>query len=949
MFGKKNHAQQRQDWKPHWALQILQKLWLASFSVIKIVAGAAATVLLICGVCAFVFVGIMGDYLESDILPEADYSLDDYTLDLTSFLYYVDQNGDIQTLQKVYSSNSREWADLEEIPKELIYATVAIEDKRFFEHQGVDWFTTIKACAGMFFGGSTVGGSSLTQQLIKNLTGENSITVQRKVMEIFRAVCVEKSSTKDTIIELYLNTIYMGNRISGVRSAAEYYFGKELESLTTAECASLISITNNPSIFDPYRKAFKDGGKSGAERNRERQEIVLKEMCNQGWISREEYEAALAQEMVFESGVSLEERINTCPNEACLYRDVGGNFRKDGDKYYCPKCGIEVNLAQVSSQGVYSWFTECAIRDFAKALAKRAGAAWNDATKALYMNQIQRGGFHIYTTMDPYVQTQVDEIYGNLNYIPETRSGQQLQSAIVVIDNRTGDVVGYAGGVGEKTVYDGLNRAETALQTGSAIKPLSIYAPAFEMGAINPATIVYDLPLQYNETGVWPNNDNRKFSYTRTIYNAVEDSINGAATNVLDSIGVSYSFEYAKYKFGLSTLVESNVLSDGRVQSDKDYAPLAMGAQTKGVTVRDIATAYATFANNGIYRESRTFTKVYDSNGKIVMDNEKKEERVLGPKTINYLNYCLVNAVKNGTGSTAYFEGTEIGGKTGTTSSKRDRWFCGYTGYYTAAVWCGFDQPEVITLKNGSYNPASYMWKKVMQPLHKNYENKPLYSLEEMVEIAVCKDSGKLAGEACINDVRTTDKFSRVETIYVYPEDVPVETCDKHIMMDVCQGGDGVANPYCYLFSAVENLTPESGYVPTTVLQRGLVKLTQKEINVINKTIFYQLWPEFWGNSYVYQVDESGEGVPFKGFQAIIPEIPIDPTAFTTAAPTTVPETTVLPELWENEEPCKYCTVHNRQAWEDYLLYGPALPDPSDPTEPTDPVADPEQGGAWWN
>ncbi len=930
IFKGREKSDAQQDWQPHPALRVLYKLWMGTFAIIKIALGAVATVVLICGVCAFVFVGILGDYLESDILPSADLNLDDFKLDMTSFLYYVDEEGQIQPLQQIYSDTKRQWVDLEDMPEALIQATVAIEDKRFYEHQGVDWFTTVKACAGMFFGGGTAGGSSLTQQLIKNLTGENSFTVQRKVMEIFRAVCVEKTSSKDDIIELYLNTVYFGNGYNGVRSAAEYYFGKELELLNTAECASLISITNNPSIFDPYRKAFEEGGKTGAERNRERQVIVLKEMCNQGWITKEAYDEAIAYEMVFESGITMDERLNTCPNESCGYRDVAANFVENEGTYYCPKCNTMVVLEQVSNRGVYSWFTETALQDVAKELAEKAGAQWNDATESLYMELIRRSGYHIYTTMDPLVQTYVDEVYGNLDVIPDTMSGQQLQSSIVVIDNRTGDIVALAGGVGEKTDYDAWNRAEAKLQSGSSIKPLSIYAPAFEMNAINPSTIVYDLPLYFNEKGPWPNNDNRKFSYKRTIFEAVEDSVNGVAANTLDNIGISYSYEYAKYKFGLSTLIDSRVLSDGKVQSDKDYGPLAMGAQTLGVTVRDMTAAYAAFANNGVQRESRTFLRVYDSDGNVVIEKDQQSQQIVNEKTVTYMNYCLVNAVNNGTGSGAKLSNMQVAGKTGTTSSGRDRWFCGYTGYYTAAVWCGYDNPEPIKLKDGSYNPASYMWKKVMQPLHQGKRSVPLYDETLMQEVTVCIDSGKLATEDCFHDVRTTATFKRTQNVLVYPEDAPTEYCDKHIAVTYCSGG-GVAHEYCHLFAAAGEILPE-GYPLATITQGALLKITQSEIDDINEVVPYNVWPEFCNNRYVYQVDAQGNPVPFKGFVTGYVFVPVEGEDYNTLL------NPGKPSLPENTLPYAPCPSHNPEAWDAYvqgLPYPvPDIPVAGQPGEP---------------
>ena len=249
-MAKKNKTI-RQEWRPNWLVRIMQFLWGVAMSVIKIAMGGVATVVFIGIICCFVLIGAAGDYLQEDVIPEISFDLDNYNLDQTSFIYFVDSNGNIRDQQKIYTDTDRQWASYEDIPEDLIHAAVAIEDKRFYEHQGVDWITTVKACVKMFFGDASAGGSTITQQLIKNLTKEDSVTVQRKVQEIFRAQIFESGYDKDVIMEWYLNTIFLGKGCYGVKSAARQYFGKELENLTTAECASLISITNNPSWFDP--------------------------------------------------------------------------------------------------------------------------------------------------------------------------------------------------------------------------------------------------------------------------------------------------------------------------------------------------------------------------------------------------------------------------------------------------------------------------------------------------------------------------------------------------------------------------------------------------------------------------------------------------------------------------------------------------------------------------
>ena len=459
MFFKKNKNENRQQWKPHWFFRLLYRLWTLVFTMLKIAAGAAATAILIIVVCMFVFVGILGDYLQEDILPNAamENILSDYEHEQNSYMYYVDGNGEIQLYQNIYAETSSQWAEYKDIPKNLINAAVAIEDHRFYEHQGVDWVTTIKATARMFFGDSSVGGSSITQQLIKNVLlseddSADEVTVQRKVLEIFRAIELEKSYDKETIMEMYLNVIYLGQNCRGVRSAAASYFGKELEKLTLAECASLISITNNPSLFDPYSTevyTYAGEERDGMQRNRYRQEIVLEQMLVQKLITEEEYEEALAQELVLRAGIADEDRLTACGTEGCGYEDIRSTFVLEEDVYYCPSCGNRVNMEEDASREYYSWYAETVLEDVAKAMAEKDGVEWNSTTSRLYTQKIQRGGYHIYTCLDMDVQKKLDSIYTDLSKIPSVYSGQQLQSAMVIIDNSTGDIVALVGGVKE--------------------------------------------------------------------------------------------------------------------------------------------------------------------------------------------------------------------------------------------------------------------------------------------------------------------------------------------------------------------------------------------------------------------------------------------------------------------------------------------------------------------
>ena len=888
----------RQKWKPSWWLQILHKLWMILFTSVKVALGAAITVVLIGVVCCFVLVGVVADYLETDILPTANLVLEDYVLDSPSYIYCVNENGQIEMLQELYASIDWKRTEYEEIPQALIHSAVAIEDKRFFEHQGVDWVTTIKAFANMFFGSETVGGSSITQQLIKNRTQKDSVTVQRKVLEFFQAALLEKNSDKSFIITEYLNSIYLGQGCRGVRSAAETYFGKEVQALTIAECAALITITNNPSLFDPYsEEIFMYDGEmmDGKDRNRHRQLLVLGELYSQGYINQEEYEGALAQEMVFKSGIAEEDKWIICPNEECDYQQIRSTYKEEDGSVYCPKCNTLIELETDASQEVYSYFVDALLEDLARDMAVKDGVVvWNKTVWEEYMDRISRSGYHIYATIDTKVQEAVDRIYKNLDEIPDTISAQQLQSAIVIVDNTTGDIVAMAGGVGTEKEHFGLNRAtHSNLQSGSSIKPLSVYAPGFQQGTLSPASVIKDLPLVYYDGDPYPRNDNKTYTYSRSIYSGIEDSVNAVAAHTLQKTGISYCFNFAKNTFGISTLDKTE---------DMNVAALALGAQYNGVKVRNMACAFATFANNGVYRSGRLYTKVYDSDGNIVMDNVQVSEERLNTKTVDYMGYCLKNAVEYGTGTGADFGTVDIAGKTGSTSSFRDRWFCGYTGYYTAAAWCGYDIPEVIELAGGrSGNSAAMLWKKVMEPLHNELENKPLYNPDNFVETEICLDSGMLATDACRKDPRG----SRVEEVSVYPEDVPAESCTKHVMVSFCKECDCVANKYCKMLAEVGK---------ATLVQKGLVRMTKAEIDEILAVdrSCYDLQDKYTDNRYVYYIKDDGTDGNFKGF-------------------------------YNNKNsgvnaPYLVCTIHDESDWDAYL-------DSVKPPEPVIPDLTPPGGG----
>ncbi len=917
----------RQNWKPGHLWTMLRALWTAAYSVIKVGIAALATVLLITGVCAVVFVGVLADYLEGDILPQAGVQLEGFDLDQPSYVYYLDEAGNIQVLQKLHADIDSDWATYDQIPEAMIHAAISIEDHRFYEHQGVDWFTTIKACISMFVDGDEFGGSSITQQLIKNMllsqdSSADDVTVQRKVLEIFRATQFEKKYDKSVVLEWYLNYIFLGNRSQGVKAAAERYFGKEVEDLTPAECACIISITNNPTIFNPLgEKEIKFEGevKTQAQWNKVRRENTLWTMRNYGYLTEQEYQAALeeSENMVFKNGIDFADRYSTCPNEACGYRGHNDTYVLDGTVYYCPVCQEATTIGEDSSQEVYSWFVDTVINDLTEEMILNAGLEINDDTKKLYRELIAKGGYHIYTTLDMQVQNSVDKIYTNLDEIPTTSSMQQLQSGICIIDNDTGDIVAICGGVGEKTTHLGYNRANVdRLQPGSSIKPLTVYAPAFELGLITPATVVQDMPLYYTEPddvegeitdldlNPYPKNENRKYDYSYNILKGVTTSINGIAINTLHNLGLDTSFNYAKNKFRLNGLVESYTNSNGTVFTDIAYSPLGMGAPTIGVSVRDMAAAFATFANKGVWREARTFTHVYNSSGELVLYNEQESEQILSEKAAEYMNYCLNNAVNEGTGTPAQIEGQMVAGKTGTTDSKRDRWFCGYTSYLTAAIWCGFDQPEVINLTGSNRkNPACRLFYKVMEPLHRDLAYSELFDTTDWEEVLICQDSGMVATQGCIDDIRG----SRVVKAKVHPDDLEkyTQTCSKHIQVEYCSLCKAPANEYCKKFATIGQ---------NQLTTAWLLQLTQKEVDDINLACKHGLNSSYKEDAYVYLVDEAGQPMSYFGMDG--------------------DKNTGL------NYPFLVGNAHNQQTWQAYLdsLIQRPDPDPIDPVVPTDPV-----------
>jgi len=699
------------------------------------------TLILVGFLTVLIFACIFAMYIKNDLSEQVDFSVEGFELDQTSVIYYQDrQTGQWLELRRLYENENRVWVGLEEIPLNLRNACIAIEDRKFEDHNGVDWLRTIRASLNMFTGKKIYGASTITQQLIKNLTHDDEVTVRRKLVEIFRAIEFDQKYSKDDILEWYLNIIPLGQRCYGVQAASLVYFGKNVEDLSLAECASLIGITNNPSMYDPY---------INEEANRKRQIDILYTMLEQGYIDERQYDQAKNEKLVF--------------------------VNKSGE-------------TAAGSSNFFSYFEDQVVNEVVRDLMEKTGNSY-DVT----LRMLQTGGYQIYCTVDPRLQEKVEAVYEDLTNIPETESSQQLQSAIVITDNETGDVVAMAGGIGKKEGSLLLNRAtQSYRQPGSILKPISVFAPALELGVVTPSTVYDDTPYQFTEKAAWPENHDKVYRGLVSVNDAVANSLNTVAVKLVAQLGEQVCFDYARNNFGLTSLVQERVTSTGAVLTDADLAPLALGALNGGgVTVKDMAEAYTAFPNGGTCREARTYTRVLDASGKVILENTQDSNVAMSEKTAWYSTYMMMNTVTQGTGTGAQLSNMAVAGKTGTTDNDVDRWFAGYTPYYTAVVWAGHDYPEAVVLKNSDDNPAITLWQKVMEQVHQGLEPASFRKPTDVVQVSCCRDSGKLATEACRNDVRG----DRTVTGELCLDDVPTENCDVHRFVKIC--GDHVANEFC--------------------------------------------------------------------------------------------------------------------------------------------------------
>lgn len=717
------------------------------------------TVSILAVMCAllFVIVLIVGVVISFYIMDryESEIDIDIFTAAANSGatkIYYYEMSdrqnyiGEAIELQdeQLRGAGSCIYVDYCAVPQDLIDAFVAIEDKRFWEHDGVDWRRTAHAVLSYLKNDEVgFGGSTITQQLIKNITGERQYSKERKIQEIIWAQDLETKLSKNEIIELYMNVINLSHGCVGVQAAANTYFSKDVSELTLLECAAIAAITNSPYYYDPVNYP---------ENNAARRDVILTQMFEQGYIDEKEYLSA----------------------------------------YNMP---LTLDMSQYDSkESVNSWYTDMVIEDVIADLCEQY-----DYTPAAAAVLVYSGGLRIYTAMDMDVQRTVEEYYENNLNFPDEEGESKFQSSMIIIDPYTGDILGVAGAIGEKTANRIQNYAtQTKRPSGSVIKPVSVYAPALDNGIITSASVYDDVPVEFSlkngEYTLWPQNSPSKYRGLTNVTDAIKDSVNTVAVKILEALGVEESFDFLYNKLNMHSLISESVLENGSIITDKGLASLALGQQNYGVTVREMTGAYSIFINDGIYNSMRSYYKVTDSKGNILLSCERSGERIISSATADIMTLMLENVVSSGTAQAITLDKkTAVAGKTGTTQDNCDKWFIGYTPYFIGGVWCGYEYPESMDSIDG--NPCIKVWDEVMTALHSkfSYTADDFEIGDNIIKVRCCADSGKLLTSSCRIDARG----NRGVWCYFESGTEPNVYCDCHITVDYNRIDGGVACDDC--------------------------------------------------------------------------------------------------------------------------------------------------------
>lgn len=666
-----------------------------------------------------IVVSVMALYVFNALedAPIVDLSNVEVNLNNTSYIYVTDPDTQEQTVVKeLYSGQNREWVSYSEIPQTLIDVTVAAEDKRFREHHGVDWLRTIRSTLGYFGGSSRIqGGSTITQQVIKNLTGNDEVTPERKVQEIFTALKLEKNYSKEQILETYLNVAFFSNQCYGIQSASKLYFNKDISELNVAEAATLIAITNAPTRYNPLRENPNEdyGWGTGMEENKERRDYILGEMLDAGMLTQSEYEEWINYE------------VQLAPRE-------------------------EVQSTSDGLTALTDWHTDQVIEDVITDLQEEY-----NYTRAYATNMVYSGGYRIYSTMDPDIQQSLEDSYANPDTFPALNNSEYPETAAIVIAP-DGSVKGMIGG-NEKTSNRLFNRAtQSQRHPGSTMKPISAYLNAFERDLITWSTTFVDEPLTLTENGEtfeWPVNYTNNYTHEpMTVQYAVQQSINTVPAQIVNILTPQVCYDTLKNKFQISTLQEADATS---------LSAMALGGMTTGMTLEELVGCYQIFVTGGMYVKPYTYTHVTDMEGNVILEKDTTQVRVISEETATVLNRLLQTVVSRGTGAQANIQnqtGIVTAGKTGSSTGVKyvngvqvdidnpDLWFIGFTPYYIGGVWMGYDIQEEIYY---STYPTPILWKNLMLPIHEGLEAADFTYSENVQALQYCTESGDLATENC--------------------------------------------------------------------------------------------------------------------------------------------------------------------------------------------------------
>ncbi len=685
-------------------------------------------------------------------------------LSYTTILYAKNPaSGEYEEYERLVGDENRIWVNYEDISPHMIDAIVAVEDDSYWEHNGVNYVRTFAAFLDEYtplkvLGGTGQGASTLTQQLVKNLTEDNSVDAMRKIREIFRAIALENRYSKEVIIEAYLNTFRLSDNIAGVETAANIYFGKPASELTVTESAMIAGITQSPVAFDPY---------DNPDACLERRNTVLYHMNRVGYLDDDEYNFAVDQPLGL---ISASAPVTT----EIVVESEDGELTETTEEEAEISISVDSEGNIIRTKQVYSWYTDMVIESVITDFVELQGMTRDAASNLVY-----NGGLRIYLPIDLTLQTAMETVMMNEEYYREffpdivldkrdlngelilDDQGETIpvepQSAMVTV-NMNGEIAAVVGALGVKEDDRLHNRAvDSVRQTGSTMKPIGSYAPAIDYNFITYSTMIMDSALPASPaTGnePWPRNyggspSNKKMS----IEYALSRSINTVAVRVLDLIGLQTSFSFLTDTLQISTLYESKEI-DGQVFTDIGLAPLSLGAMTEGISPMEMAAAYTIFGNGGKFTTPHCYISIEDYNGELIMEPDVITTQAIKPDTAHIMNELLSTVLyqAGGTGYGLYPERMEAVGKTGTTSDDRDHWFIGVTPYYSTATWWGFDDPQMLTWTQYSKHPPTWAWREVMNLAQAELEEIEFPVSENVVELAFCSSSGYLARADCPRD-----------------------------------------------------------------------------------------------------------------------------------------------------------------------------------------------------